>query len=400
MGLKSTRSVAAITACCALPALLLLGTRSGQPCELPDCPPPAVVPQTPPPQTPRPPPARTEAPRGGEVSELQARTGSVQTPRGVEWTGGEPFLVSSLAESARRRRCGPRHSSYEGLPPDPLLPEVEPFEGTLSDTDAYQEIISSPHPACAGQRALDKAGALVPAWVPAPRPCRRWPFGEPEGLEWDRQPYHQVPGVALWRGRLWAAPGQPRRSLRFGGYFVALKGRSRQGVVRSITLEPLPGGVSFGRRVERAVYQPPTDYATMWHVVAEVLLPLFHAALPWIQAGHRVAVAQPREAWAKPSKGVRQVLQQQGKEGLSCYLSGSRCLGTPLGNLARKVFSGGYVGLDSSEADSNSDAILFERMIIGTPTNCETVWGSDALFVQAGLGGDMECDRMLWAWRA
>ena len=180
---------------------------------------------------------------------------------------------------------------------------------------------------------------------------------------------------------------------------VDIKTNTQQITTDSFTLQPLPKELEKLVRDmpvrEVGIYQPPTDFAALWHTVVEVALPLFHAILPYVVSGYNVSIVQQlAKERTTPSTAFQEIYKQKGLTWTCCALSPKTCMSTAYGELYKRIASGGLIF--NSESDG---PVLFKRMIFGTPTNCIPVWGIDSIFQAADGTIDEECSSLFWMWR-
>eukprot|EP01061_Rhynchopus_euleeides_P045189 TRINITY_DN8029_c3_g1_i1.p1 TRINITY_DN8029_c3_g1~~TRINITY_DN8029_c3_g1_i1.p1 ORF type:complete len:693 (+),score=203.84 TRINITY_DN8029_c3_g1_i1:154-2232(+) len=232
--------------------------------------------------------------------------------------------------------------------------------------------------------------------------CRRYPFGMTKGVDWRAGEYNVLKNIVFYNGDLYSTDGETK-VFEWGGHFTALRGLVFQPVEHHAHIVPLPAGVPISeeRRVKLGFYQPPVDYHTMWHVIAETVMPMFHSLLPFLVRGERnFTIFQPPPSPKRPytrlNRLTRRTLRQTRTSHVSCLLSGKKCLETKLGEMVSKVFAQGNFNMEAEK----KFAIPVDRMLVGHPTNCMPLWQADGL-ITASIGGlSAECANMLWLWRA
>lgn len=174
-------------------------------------------------------------------------------------------------------------------------------------------------------------------------------------------------------------------------------------------------------------HQLPTDFISSYHVVAEVLLDMFSAVTAWrsmASAALRSVAAGARSgkatgATSARGKGLpalepglvltqRPTYSRHGFKANSCKHGASKCLTTAWARLYRWAFeralgqpaagaeaitkrgsfadAGGdgrewIVGLAESQQEAARGPVFLGEVVVGYPTQCESLWGPDAAFV-------------------
>ncbi len=212
------------------------------------------------------------------------------------------------------------------------------------------------------------------------------------------------------------AAGDPasRRTLRFGGYFSMVSGDWPQAVTDTLEIRvgisrtALDQTALSAREIPIGYFQPPTDFLSTYHVVAETIFPAFHSL--FLHRRHHTEnadLSSLRESPGAVGGGgdiaavtSRPVYSRYGFKPKSCR-EGPGCLQTVWGGMYQAMMVGGVLGLGADEPQFRylqkasaapslaraGELLLFGQLIVGNPTHCEPLWGPDP-FYAAALGGD------------
>eukprot|EP01059_Diplonema_ambulator_P022793 TRINITY_DN38122_c0_g1_i1.p1 TRINITY_DN38122_c0_g1~~TRINITY_DN38122_c0_g1_i1.p1 ORF type:complete len:568 (+),score=127.87 TRINITY_DN38122_c0_g1_i1:217-1704(+) len=247
-------------------------------------------------------------------------------------------------------------------------------------------IPSAPHPSCAAAEIL--RGTKYVRKYGMDFPCRR-----PGGKTWDGAEFKIVHDAVYYKGDVWSTRGKV--AVSWGGTFSYLKGKKQPYMEDTILMKQLPVPVNeSGLVIEVGYYQPPTDYHSMYHSFVNVLLPMFHATLPF-----RVNGLESKIALIQPTGKARQegaVLEQMKKEKDSCVMTTkTKCLNTEHGRMLEVLAPAGVFMEDSA------GMVRINKLIIGAPTTCQPLWMTDAVIIGTADVQELrsECERLYWIWR-
>ena len=277
------------------------------------------------------------------------------------------------------------------------------YNFTTYSTSGINKMVSAMPPACEALAKMQRA-KIQRKYFPMLNTiaCRRYPFGNERGLDWRHGEYNLLQNIAVYNGDLYSTDGETK-VFEWCGHFTAIRGLVFQPVDHHIKITPLPANVTLNEsaRISLGVYQPPVDYHTLWHVIVETMMPLFHSVLPYLVRGeHDFTIIQPPPSAARPytlfSKATRDGLIDTKTENVSCMMSGKRCLETKLGVMMSQIFAKGRFHMENNV----HYAIPVTRMMVGHPSNCMPVFAGDGV-IQAATGHlSEECAKFLWLWRA
>lgn len=237
--------------------------------------------------------------------------------------------------------------------------------------------------------------------------------------------------VYYWNGDVYAidaaAAVRNDKTVRFAAYFPMIGGNWPQPVVDELTVRhvPAPPWGDHARVVElpTAYFQPPTDYASVYHTTVETILPMFHTLIQdnrtrlSAQGGVSVITSRPRYArYAFKETGCTKRLEQcvetvwgtmmmavtvaASPEERRQLLSGTS---SDVRRIAQAHMSAGngvplIYGLRSTDqqlrsAPSSAEypfvdgvdpttVLHIRRLLVGNPTHCEPLWGGDPMYAE------------------